>query len=234
MSDLNEYYGALAQSCGYLFLSNEDTRTGELIAKTWTNIEFLEKERYDSYKHSNHYQPLHTDYGYFSIEVDISVLFCVAQATLGGSTFFISVGQLVEILSFHHPKLFEKLTALPVQFGRGEHPLSNNTDCVLSKVEGKWRINWNFYRVKDSNSEEVISMAADFKAFLEEQIVLGNLVSYIRLNPGEAVFFHDRAVLHGRCAFLGYRKLLKGALVTEQIEDKLSLLRGHLNPSRST
>ena len=66
--------------------------------------------------------------------------------------------------------------------------------------------NWNYFRAEKCNVVE------DFHAFLENRIVQMGLLSNVSLRKGDAVFFNDQQVLHGRNAFIGERWLRKGGI----------------------
>lgn len=227
-AEWENYYKQLAAGVGHLITNDENTVSGELTSNSWTPIEYIPEDKNSSYKHSNTYQPLHTDYGYFNVEVDISFFFCQEQAEWGGATFVISAERLVDLLKKHRPNLLEQLTTKTVRSGRGKAEFSNNEDFILQLKNDGWHVNWNYYRVCENNSASVKEMVQEFADFLHQYVVLAGMVEPIKLKPGEGLFFHDRKVLHGRYGFLGNRKLNKGALITSDIDRKLILLKRHL------
>src|SRR5690606_29985098 len=99
------YFRNLAGQCGTPLIYEEDPVTGKIITNKWTEIKFDENKINDSYKSSNRYQPLHTDYGYFSFEIYAAFFYCVDQAEFGGATTFIDIDKIVEILKLVNNKL---------------------------------------------------------------------------------------------------------------------------------
>ena len=60
------------------------------------------------------------------------------------------------------------------------------------------------------NTREAIEMCEEFHKFLENKVVAGGLLTGVYLKPGEAAFFQDDRILHGRNSFYGDRNLIKG------------------------
>jgi hypothetical protein len=60
------------------------------------------------------------------------------------------------------------------------------------------------------NTAEVLEMCDQFHNFLEKKIVEGGLLFPVYLKPGDAAFFQDDRLLHGRNSFYGARTLIKG------------------------
>lgn len=210
VADYDQYFRELACLVGTPLIYEEDPVTGKISPNKWTEIKFKEENRLESYKHSNKYQPLHTDYGYYSFEIYTSFFYCVTQAKFGGATTFIDADKIVEILTDVDPSLLNQLQNTPIHFGRKDNPLTNFTDYILSKDEFGWRINWNYYRaLTDTNNQDLI---AQFKTFLDNHIEKSGELLAVKLKPGEGVFFKDRRVLHGRNSFTGQRQLNKGGI----------------------
>ena len=68
------------------------------------------------------------------------------------------------------------------------------------------KLTWNYYRC------EPCKLRDDFHHFLENYVVGGELTDGIALLPGEALFFKDEDILHGRTSFIGRRWLIKGGI----------------------
>jgi hypothetical protein len=96
------------------------------------------------------------------------------------------------------PRLYELLTSLPVQFGKAG--VFGRTTPILSRRDGRLKINWNYFRVLPGQGEAVDRLREDFRLFLEEMVEAG-AVECFRLDEGDAVFFRDEEVLHGRRDF---------------------------------
>jgi len=215
---LDKFYLDLAQQVGVPLIYEEDPVSGEIKPNQWTEIKFDQTKVNESYKHSNKYQPLHTDYGYFSFEIYCSFFYCKEQADFGGATTFFDSRKLTELLYQHQATLYEGLLNRKIQFDRGNNPLVSNDDFVLQKEEDDWKVNWNYYRAqKDTENSEMVN---NFKKFLDEYIEKSGELLEIKLQPGEGVFFHDRLLLHGRNSFFGHRHLNKGG-VARSIPDEV-------------
>lgn len=217
-----DYYKGLAQTVGIPLIYEEDPVTGQVHVNKWTEIKYVADKSTDSYKHSNKSQPLHTDYGYFSFEMYSAFFYCEAQAKFGGATTFIDVDRIVEILEWENKSLLQQLQERKIQFGRKGNPLAQNEDFILQKDNVGWKLNWNYYRAKDDavNSDLVES----FYSFLNDTVEKSGELLELKLQPKEAVFFHDRRVLHGRNSFIGERQLNKGGIAKELPQSVLELL----------
>ena len=210
-TEVDTFYRSLASSVGIPVIYEEDPISGEIIQNKWTEIKYVKDKSKDTYKHSSKSQPLHSDYGYFSFELPVSFFYCVAQAQFGGATTFIDVDRIVELLEEIDPELKVQLQNTLIQFGRNGSELASRKEQILTQDEKGWRINWNYYRAKgDSLNLQLINR---FKIFLEDNVEKSGELLEIKLQPGEAVFFHDCKVLHGRNSFVGSRHLNKGAIV---------------------
>ena len=69
---------------------------------------------------------------------------------------------------------------------------------ILREVEGRLKINWNWFRVLPDQGNQIAALREDFRLFLEGMEQASPAVASFRLNAGEAVFFRDDEVLHGR------------------------------------
>lgn len=210
MDEVDNYFRLLAQKLGVPIIYEEDPISGKIEPNKWTEIKYEKAKEFDTYKHSNKFQPLHTDYGYFSFEIYTSFFYCISQAKFGGATTFIDAETVVDILKDSDKELFDLLVKTPIHFGRKDNPLTNFTDCILSKSDTGWRINWNYYRaLSDKNN---ILLVERFKYFLDNNIEKSGELLALKLKPSEGVFFKDRMVLHGRNSFIGERQLNKGGI----------------------
>ncbi|MBP9151685.1 MAG: TauD/TfdA family dioxygenase [Flavobacteriales bacterium] len=221
------YYQALAQTAGYLTMFEENHISGEL-KRSWLEIRYVPEKSEETYKNSNHFQPLHTDYAYFSIAVEISFFYCIEQAEIGGSTYFIDTERVAQILKLVDPVLFQEVIGTPIRYSRGTDEFSFNEDMILKPTQtGGYEMTWNYFRVMRNNPDSM-ALAEKFKLFLETHVErCGEFVS-IKLQPGDAVFFRDREVLHGRNSFIGNRHLNKGGIILNDIERKTEILNSYL------
>ena len=140
--------------------------------------------------------------------MQLNFFFCIDCAEIGGATTFFDSKDLIYILSKYEPLLYERLKTVDVDFGKGEDQRKRRR-IIDSDARGI-KLNWNYYRVMPDNPKEVIEMCEEFHKFLETKIFGGGLLTEIILKPGEATFFQDDRILHGRNAFYGNRTLIKG------------------------
>ena len=208
--DHGKFYHVLASRLGDFHFKNEDAETASLETDGWLDI------RYDPagidqslYRYGNTRMPLHIDGAYTDVDFDIFFFYCVQQARFGGATVVADGTEVFDYLSTFDPGLFQQLLETKVVFEKGE---KRRTSTILFYEQGIPSFNWSSTRVSAENPPDVREMAHRFAEFCEHQIVDGGLTHPVLLTPGEAVFMHNRHLLHGRNSFFGERCLLKGVL----------------------
>lgn len=219
---IEELFKKLASQAGTSLIYEEDPETGFIDVTKWTEIKYEPEKSLNTYKSSNKYQPLHTDYGYFSFEIFAAFFYCVEQAKFGGATTFIDVDKVVEVLEQVNPNLLSHLQKTQIHFGRKDNPIAHNNDYILQKDNLGWKINWNYYRALGDYENKIL--IEDFKDFLDNYIEKSGELTELKLQKGEGVFFQDRRVLHGRNSFLGNRQLNKGAITKVLPEEVVQLI----------
>ena len=183
----------------------EDSLTGELqhADGRWMDVRF-EPDRADTYRHHNVGQPLHCDGAYIPVDRTgrLAVFYLERQAEEGGESLFVDAETVDAYAREKDPALHQALIGLPVRFGKaGDIP---RIERVLSRQHGRLKINWNYFRVLPGQGEAVDALRRAF-ADLLEQLVEDGVAQSFRLGTGDAVFFRDDEVLHGRKAYAAER-----------------------------
>jgi len=212
-----EFYGSVSDALGEPQPIDEDKKTGSLTGERWIDITFDPTEP-NKYRSSKTRQPFHTDDSYIEIvgaEGRVTFFYCESQATIGGATTFLKSNDIIGALTIDEEfQLLEDIKKIPIKFSKSN---SAKVRPILSEDDGGKIWNWNWYCVDKDNSPEAFSVAKRFHDFLENRVLMAGLALGVQLMPGEAVFFHDHRLLHGRNAFFtkefGGRKLIKGAFV---------------------
>lgn len=221
------YYAQLARQAGFITTFEEDTETG-LLREEWLQIKYIPELSEKTYKHSNKFQPLHTDYCNFSIIVEISFFYCLQQAEFGGATYFIDAKAVADLMKKYAPSLYKTITTETIRYNKGEDEFSFREDKILKIDEnGEYLISWNYYRIQKTD-EKSVKLGNEFKSFLDTYVENSGEQIYVKLMPGDAIFFHDTKILHGRCSFLGERHLNKGGIIMNDIENRKNILLNHL------
>jgi alpha-ketoglutarate-dependent taurine dioxygenase len=210
--DFKVFYTQLATAAGNFVKRDEDYKSGDQTEQQndWLDITFEEDKKTASFRYSDTRQPLHTDGAYTNYHFDISFFFCTQYAEIGGATTFIDGEVLVDIMRKYEPQLLKDLEQKDIIFDKGEN--QKKIQKAIRYDEQGVLLNWNHFRISEQNTEEVVKMCDDFQYFLENKIVGGGLLTPIYLKTGEAAFFHDERILHGRNSFYGNRQLIKGGL----------------------
>lgn len=194
---LNEFWDRVSEDVGDCMLLSEDPVTGERLGEKWLEI------RYDSsiqnaYRHSKNAQPLHTDGSYVGDSPYISFFFCINQAQQGGATVFLDSDDLIALLKEKDPTLLDDLCQTTVCFAKDKdfkrRPIIDFDDIGSN-------LNFNYYCVDPQETDFAKELVERFHNFLQTEVVAENKAYPIKLQPGEAVFFHDDRLIHGRNSF---------------------------------
>lgn len=194
---LNEFWDTVSESIGDCMLLSEDPVTGERLGEKWLEI------RYDSsiqnaYRHSKNAQPLHTDGSYIGDSPYISFFYCINQAEIGGATVFVDSDELIALLKVDDPTLLEDLCQTTVCFSKDK---DFKRRPIIDFDDDGSNLNFNYYCVDPNETEFAKELVERFHQFLQTKVVGENKTYPIKLKPGEAVFFHDDRLIHGRNSF---------------------------------
>ena len=194
---LEEFWDKVSESIGDCMLLSEDPVTGERIGKKWLEI------RYDSsiknaYRHSKNAQPLHTDGSYVGDSPYISFFYCINQAEKGGATVFLDSDELIALLKQEDPSLLNDLCQTTICFAKDK---DFKRKPIIDFDEDGSSLNFNYYCVDPQETDFAKELVERFHQFLQTKVVAENKTYPIKLKPGEAVFFHDDRLIHGRNSF---------------------------------
>lgn len=194
---LNEFWDRVSENIGDCMLLSEDPITGERLGEKWLEI------RYDSsiqnaYRHSKNAQPLHTDGSYVGDSPYISFFFCINQAEKGGATVFLDSDDLIALLKEKDSKLLDDLCQTTVCFAKDK---DFKRRPIIDFDEVGSNLNFNYYCVDPQETDFAKELVERFHNFLQTEVVAQDKTYPIKLQPGEAVFFHDDRLIHGRKSF---------------------------------
>lgn len=212
-----DFYESVSDTLGEIQPIDEDKKTGEQTGERWIDITFDPAEP-NKYRSSKTRQPFHTDDSYIEVkgaEGRVTFFYCESQADIGGATTFLNSDVIIDSITLDGDfQLLEDLQNIPVKFSKAD---SVKVRTILNEDQNGKIWTWNWHCVDENNSPEALDVAKRFHDFLENRILMAGLADSVLLKPGEAVFFHDHRLLHGRNAFFtkefGGRKLIKGAFV---------------------
>ena len=216
---IQEFYTKLSDSIGEIFNEDEDLLTGERKDNRWIDISY-DPAIQDRYRSSNTRQPLHTDDSYVELgnEKSLQFFYCESRATYGGATIFYDLPELVACLKMDgREELLEQLLTTHVNFDKAGN---KKVRRILDRDANGYLANWNYYCIDVENTSFSLALCEEFHQFLESRIVESGLVKPVQLEKGDAVFFHDDRILHGRNAFFasvkGERCLIKGKIILDE------------------
>ena len=214
---LHDFYSRLSETMGRIHAADEDLTTGKPTGNRWIDITY-DPNVPDRYRSSNTRQPLHTDDSYVELygEEAVNFFYCASRAKIGGATIFFSLAELIECMELDGQQdLLAELMATDVVHEKGG---SRKVRKIIDRDAAGYLVNYNYYCIsKAENSPGVLALVERFQHFLETRIHNAGLARPVQLQKGEAVFFHDDRVLHGRNAFFasypGQRSLIKGKII---------------------
>ncbi len=218
---VHEFYSRLSETIGKIHAADEDIATGQQTGNRWIDITY-DPQIPDRYRSSNTRQPLHTDDSYVELngEEAVNFFYCASRAKIGGATTFFELSELVECLKLDgEDKLLNELMSTDVVHEKGG---SRKVRKIIDKDSEGYLANYNYYCIsREENSPEVLDMIERFQNFMESRVHNAGLVMPLQLEKGEAVFFHDDRVVHGRNAFFaefpGQRSLIKGKIIMDSM-----------------
>ncbi len=214
---IHDFYTRLSETIGRIQAADEDILTGKATGNRWIDITY-DPSVPNRYRSSNTRQPLHTDDSYVDLydEEAVNFFYCTSRASFGGATTFFDLPDLIACMRIDGQQelLNELMHTLVVHEKGGSHKVRK----ILDQDERGYRCNYNYYCLSQTeNSAEVLAMCERFQTFLETRIINAGVALPVQLQPGEAVFFHDDRLLHGRNAFFpeyaGQRSLIKGKVI---------------------
>ena len=218
---VHEFYSRLSETIGKIHAADEDIATGQQTGNRWIDITY-DPQIPDRYRSSNTRQPLHTDDSYVELngEEAVNFFYCASRAKIGGATTFFELSELVECLKLDgEEKLLDELMRTDVVHEKGG---SRKVRKIIDQDAEGYLANYNYYCIsREENSPEVLDMIERFQNFMESRVHNAGLVMPLQLEKGEAVFFHDDRVVHGRNAFFaelpGQRSLIKGKIIMDSV-----------------
>lgn len=224
---VHDFYSKLSETIGRIHAADEDIATGQATGNRWIDITY-DPNIPDRYRSSNTRQPLHTDDSYVELngEEAVNFFYCASRAKIGGATTFFDLPDLIACMKLDgQEELLAQLMSTDVVHEKGG---SRKVRKIIDQSENGYLANYNYYCLsREENSPEVLDMCERFQQFLETRVHNAGVVLPVQLQKGEAVFFHDDLVLHGRNAFFaeypGQRSLIKGKIILTPASETASV-----------
>ena len=202
IEEIEQFYTSVAIVLGELAPMEEDS-LGNKTGVIYTHIKHPWPEPSQSYSHSQTRQPFHTDGSYESNAPQITYFCCKKQAEFGGATIFIEIEDLEAALQLYDADLLKDLKTTELIFSKGK-------DYKTKPIINNGKLTWNWHRCNE------LPIAKRFHEFMESKIFDGGVYNSVNLKEGEALFFMDEEVLHGRQSFIGSRWLINGGIYYER------------------
>ncbi len=215
---MRAFYDELCNAVGTLHALAEDAHIGDRMSgeqrpgTIWMEVRF-EQNFQDAYRHSANAQPLHTDGSYVSAFPGATLMYCVANAAIGGETTFLNSDDIMDLIARRDPKLFQFMTNEIVPHARSGDFRAMK---IADKSDGDWLMNWNYYCVDKSITGDKRALVERLFDLLTKDAEVQALIEPVKMAPGDAVLWKDDRLLHGRNGFTanydGERFLVKCAI----------------------
>lgn len=203
--NVRNFYESLGKKIGKFYNLAEDVslgdRNNQKNNKIWMEVRYDSKIQ-DAYRHSSNPQPMHTDGSYEMGWPNSTLMCCVANASDGGETTFLDPKELVKILEIEDKKLLEFLLTTEVLHERSG---SNKNKKILEIKDDIYEVNFNYYCVSKKNSFSTLKNIDKFFKFMNLSKKIKKITKSIKLNTGDAVFWKDSEILHGRNGFMAHK-----------------------------
>ena len=200
-NNIRDFYEKIGNIIGKYNKLAEDVKLGDRTSqqanKIWMDVRY-DSSIDDAYRHSSNPQPLHTDGSYNPNFPNATIMCCVSNSSPGGETIFLELKKLVEILKQDDPELLKFLFAEEILHERSGYV---NKKKILYVEDKKLKINFNYYCVSKKNSKKSLANIEKFFNFMSESQKIKKNITAIKLGEGEAVFWKDSEILHGRNGF---------------------------------
>lgn len=139
-------------------------------------------------------RPLHTDEAAVGDSAQIMVMYCERAATRGAGNVFLDGEDLVAHLERTDADLLARLREQPITFSRKG---DSKDSVVIGSRNALPSLTWDEGAVEDDDASPAGEVAARFREVLESPSVAEH-VHPIELEEGDAMFWWDDLVLHGR------------------------------------
>ena len=199
---VRSFYENVGKKIGKLHYLAEDVSLGDRDSqstnKIWMEVRYDSKIP-DAYRHTSNPQPLHTDGSYTKNYPNSTLMCCVANSDVGGETTFLKTEELVKILETKDKKLLEFLLTKEILHERSGDSTRRK---IIEMKDNHYKINFNYHCVSKKNPQSTLDHVDQFFKFINTSKDVKKKTKTVKLNVGDAVFWKDSEILHGRNGFV--------------------------------
>lgn len=188
----------IGKFCRFAEDANINDRNSQRTNNIWMEVRYDSKIN-DAYRHSSNPQPFHTDGSYIKDYPNATLMCCVSNSAIGGETTFLLVEDLIETLEKENPDLLNFVMTTEVLHERSGDERKKK---ILELSHDKYIVNWNYYCVSKNNNTSTLKIIEMFFNFLNKSEMIKEKTKSVKLVPGDAVFWKDSEILHGRNGFV--------------------------------
>ena len=221
--DITDTYEKLNNCIGKIVAVDLVKDTYKVSGNIWADVKYEYGSDEKQFWRSSNHQNLHTDNTFCEIENygNLTQLVCFKPCEYSGNTTIISNDYLIELIKYVdkniNTNLYEKILNKEIYHSAGNDLYLKRKILEYNSKENKYIFCYNYFpAIRGKNTDENLEIIKELNLFLEEKIMLSNLMDEVKLNRGDALIFNDERVLHGRKSFIGTRHYKKCAI---QIND---------------
>lgn len=221
--EIINFYDNLNSFVGRKILIDLVKDTYEISNNHWADVKYdFDSDEKQFWRSSNH-QNLHTDNTFCGKEYygNLTELVCLKPCEYSGNTTLISNNKIIEYIKYidknTNRNLYENILNREIYHSAGKNLYLKRKILEFKEDSNQYLFCYNYFPAKRAkNNEEEIKIINDLNNFLEEKIMLSNLMDEIKLNRGDALIFNDELVMHGRRSFMGTRHYKKTGIQLDE------------------
>ena len=235
--EIIDYYNKLNTFIGIVRKLDVGKYTDNQSDDIWVDVKYDYTSKNDKPWLSNTHLPMHTDntLSDASNYSNLTELVCLQPSEFSGHTTLINNKLLVKLIKYvdkyENNSLFQKILDLQVNFSSNSKKESRRKIVEIVEVydnkdesndgsndeSNEYIFCFNSIQgLKANNDERQKSIITEFSNFLQEKIMISNLMDEIKLERGDALIFNDEKIMHGRRSVIGARHYKKCHILHEE------------------
>ena len=200
--NIRSFYEKIGNKIGKFKMLAEDVNLGDRnnqkANKIWMDVRYDSRIN-DAYRHSSNPQPLHTDGSYNPKFPNSTLMCCISNSAKGGQTIFLDIKKLINNLKIDQPGMLQYLLSNEIIHERSGYKSKKKILYIENKT---LKVNFNYFCISKKNSKKSLKMVDKFFKYLNNSKKIKKNIIEVKLSSGDAVFWKDSEILHGRNSFI--------------------------------
>lgn len=226
--EIIDYYNKLNVLIGIVRKLDVGKYTDNQSDDIWVDVKYDYTSKNDKPWLSNTHLIMHTDNTLSDVSnyANLTELVCLQPSEFSGHTTLINNKLLVKLIKYvdkyENNNLFQKILDLQVNFSSISKKETRRKIVEIVEVDesndesNEYIFCFNSVQgLKANNDDNQKSIITEFGKFLQEKIMISNLMDEIKLERGDALIFNDEKIMHGRRSVIGARHYKKCHILHE-------------------